>query len=274
MHRSSLLKMKAFRDNYLAPPSPFREDPLRVLDVGAMAYAAHDSHRPLFPPPEFEYIGLDIFPGPNVDLVVADPHCWEEIPTASIDVVLSGQMLEHDPQFWISLAEISRILRPGGLCCTIAPSTGPVHRFPVDCWRFYPDSGHALMSWAGLDLVESHRETRNYGKGQGIEWHDLMVIGRKPVRTPLDEEAHLERLRTIVSTRGTAPPTNTPGPNALGPAATAFELEAKAPLFRRYPYPIRVWLANQRWRLWERLTPEARRRVEMIRRAIGSLSRS
>lgn len=28
-----------------------------------------------------------------------------------------------------------------------APSNGPWHRYPVDCWRFYPDSGKALVSW-------------------------------------------------------------------------------------------------------------------------------
>ena len=33
----------------------------------------------------------------------------------------------------------SRVLVPGGLACIIAPGAQGVHRFPVDCWRFYPD---------------------------------------------------------------------------------------------------------------------------------------
>jgi len=28
------------------------------------------------------------------------------------------------------------------------PSTGEFHRYPVDCWRFYPDSANALVEWA------------------------------------------------------------------------------------------------------------------------------
>jgi hypothetical protein len=29
-----------------------------------------------------------------------------------------------------------------------APSDGSIHTYPVDCWRFYPDCGQALVKWA------------------------------------------------------------------------------------------------------------------------------
>lgn len=48
----------------------------------------------------------------------------------------------------VELLEIIRILKPNGLLYLNAPTTGSFHRFPVDCWRFYPDSGSALVRWA------------------------------------------------------------------------------------------------------------------------------
>ncbi len=141
MHDSSLGKVRAFRDAYLAPPA-------RVLDVGSRSEHGHDSHRPIFA--GFDYVGLDTIEGPNVDFVPADPYCWSEIPTESFDAVVCGQVIEHNPYFWITTAEIARVLRPGGMLCLTAPSSGGVHRFPLDCWRFYPDSGHGDVDvrWA------------------------------------------------------------------------------------------------------------------------------
>jgi hypothetical protein len=41
-----------------------------------------------------------------------------------------------------------RVLKPEGLFYLNVPSNGAFHRYPVDCWRFYPDSGRALVRWA------------------------------------------------------------------------------------------------------------------------------
>jgi SAM-dependent methyltransferase len=256
--------MQAFRDTYLVGPERPMGERLRVLDLGAMAYSAQESYRPLFAAPGFDYVGLDVATGPNVDVVVDDPHCWAEVPTASFDVVISGQALEHDPQFWVTLAEVARVLRPGGYACLIAPSTGPVHRYPVDCWRFYPDAGPALLTWAGLEPVESHVEQRTRGKGPGIEWQDLMVIGRKPF---LDDEAHarmLERLAAIVALRMPSPAPNLTA-TLRGPAADRFEAGATVPLWQRRPYPLRAWMARTKFRVWNRLSPEMQARVDRLR---------
>ena len=63
--------------------------------------------------------------------------------------------------FWVTFLETMRILKPGGLFYLNAPSNGGFHRCPVDCWRFWPDAGHALVTWAkynNLDvaLLESY----------------------------------------------------------------------------------------------------------------------
>ena len=47
-----------------------------------------------------------------------------------------------------------RVLKPAGLLYINAPSNGDYHRYPVDCWRFFPDSGVALQNWANRNGYE------------------------------------------------------------------------------------------------------------------------
>lgn len=96
----------------------------RVVDLGAMN--VNGSYRELFGPCA-EYIGVDLEPGPGVDLVLSDIYTLP-FEDNSVDLVLSGQMLEHCGQFWRVFSEISRVLKPEGLVIAIAPSSGPVHR--------------------------------------------------------------------------------------------------------------------------------------------------
>jgi SAM-dependent methyltransferase len=137
----------------------------------------------------------------NVDFVPADPFAWTELESESFDVVISGQTFEHNPYFWITAAEIARVLVPGGMVALIAPSSGRPHRFPVDCWRFYPDSWAAICQYVGLDLLESYREKKTTTRMviPGTYWRDAMMIAQKP--------AHIdyERLAAIVATRTSFP---------------------------------------------------------------------
>jgi SAM-dependent methyltransferase len=123
--------MTVFRDRYL---SERVKEPLRILDVGSQD--VNGSYRPIFSEPLWSYTGLDMTAGPNVDIVLRTPYVWNEVAGESADVVISGQAFEHIQYFWITMLEIARVLRPGGLCCILAPSSGPEHRYPLDCWRF------------------------------------------------------------------------------------------------------------------------------------------
>ena len=40
---------------------------------------------------------------------------------ASFDLVMSVSTLEHDKHFWLSLAEMKRVLRPGGVLAIAVP---------------------------------------------------------------------------------------------------------------------------------------------------------
>lgn len=172
MHDSSYEKMDAFVRVHLAA---HREDPLDIVDFGSQVVDEQGlSYRGLFDAPAWTYRGLDIEAGHNVDIAVSDPYHWAEIESNTVDLVISGQALEHVEFFWASMFEIVRVLRPGGLAVIIAPSGGFEHRYPVDCWRFYRDGFVALADYVGCELVEAFTDWGN------LDWEDSILVVRKP----------------------------------------------------------------------------------------------
>lgn len=242
--------MKAFRDTYLKSSNSER---IRVLDLGAAVYLNQKTYKTLFDSDSFEYVGVDMADGTNVDIVLADPHHWVEIPSSSYDVVISGQTFEHDPYFWVTMCEIGRVLKPGGWCCIIAPSRGPAHFFPFDCWRFYPDSGAAMMSFAGLDVVESFVEPGTFRGRAGIEWGDMVVVGRLPEMNQERYSQHLERIGHAVSSVPAASLRSEKLPP--GPMVVAYQgMGRKVWGFWR-PYIFRKAFAHLRMRIWNGASP-------------------
>ncbi|MGL4975131.1 MAG: methyltransferase domain-containing protein, partial [Bosea sp. (in: a-proteobacteria)] len=193
MHFASLEKTRLFRRTYLAP---YEDQPLKILDVGsAVVVEAHASNRQATSNPNWQNIGMDIESGINVDVVVSEPYDWSEIADASIDVVTCSQVFEHTEFFWISILEIARVLKPNGLAFIVAPSTGLLHRYPVDCWRFFDDGLPALAKWAMLDNVDARVQWQPvYGKGDF--WRDAAIVLQRPVRTLEDEQAFAFRCQS------------------------------------------------------------------------------
>jgi len=58
------------------------------------------------------------------------------LPSASFDLVLCTQVLEHCDAPWRAVAEIHRILKPGGHCIVSVPHVWFFHPHPKDHWRF------------------------------------------------------------------------------------------------------------------------------------------
>jgi SAM-dependent methyltransferase len=197
MHPSSLLKFEAFLDEYL----PTGTEKKSVLDVGSASYIGHPSYRQPAERRGLTYVGLDMQPGVNVDVVSANPVVYSEVPTESHDFIVSGQTFEHNPFFWVSFCEMARILKQGGRMIVIAPSAGNVHRYPFDCWRFYPDSWMALCAVAGVELEETMFEPDEHrGKVTGVDWRDSAVVARKPVLGSEDAtKAFYARLASLVA---------------------------------------------------------------------------
>ena len=167
--------MARFRDQFL---DERRDQTLLIADLGS--YDVNGSYRPLFEHASWRYLGLDVSAGPNVDIILDDPYNWQILARDSIDVIISGQAFEHIEFFWLTVLELSRVLKPGGLCCIIAPSSGPEHCYPVDCWRFYRDGMRALMDYAGLEVLDvyTNQQLTEWQDDSAI-WQDSVVIARQ-----------------------------------------------------------------------------------------------
>ena len=124
------------------------------------------------------YIGLDLSPGPGVDVVV-QPDARLPLADACTDIALASSVFEHDGAFWESFLELCRITRPGGIIYLNAPSNGKVHRFPVDCWRFYPDAGLALARWAGRRGLAVQQIESFVAPRRDDVWNDFVVVFRR-----------------------------------------------------------------------------------------------
>ena len=126
-------------------------------------------------PSNFEYIGVDFVEAKGVDVVLTDPY---ELPFASesADIILSSSCFEHSEFFWVVFLEIMRVLKPTGVFYLNVPSNGNFHRYPVDCWRFYPDSGMALASWAKRNSINTALLESYTSSQVGDIWNDFVAV--------------------------------------------------------------------------------------------------
>jgi hypothetical protein len=116
-----------------------------------------------------------------------------------------------------------------------------VHRYPLDCWRLYPDATAALAGYTGLEAVESYNERPRFQKVTfGQRWRDHMSILRKPKLS--DPDTYYGRLAAITATRGPIPDP------AAGPGAVVAKYERATTSSNLHASRVRAAL------LWHRLT--------------------
>ena len=166
--------MMYFKTKYL---NSLLDKSLKILDVGSCD--VNGSYRDLFQNETWDYTGLDMHKGKNVDLVPNDEYNWTEINDSEFDVIISGQAFEHIEYFWLTIKEISRIMKKNAYLCIIAPSSGYEHKFPVDCWRFYPDGMKAIAKYANLNTVEVYADWNKKNKQIDDVWEDCVLIAQK-----------------------------------------------------------------------------------------------
>lgn len=192
MHTSSYQHLERLVKTYLDPACT-----LAVADLGS--YDVNGSYRPLFDRPQWRYTGVDLVAGPNVDCVLTSPY---RLPfgSGSLDVFVSGQAFEHIEFFWLTWLEMARTLKPGGLIFLVAPSRGPEHRYPVDCWRFYPDGFAALAKYASIELLECSTDWAPDAAPDSASWGDTVGVFRQPRHGGLTRlrRTLMQRLRYLV----------------------------------------------------------------------------
>ncbi|WP_437659301.1 class I SAM-dependent methyltransferase [Sorangium sp. So ce1182] len=131
----------------------------RLLDVGC----GDKPYEHLFRPHVLEYLGVEheatygataARSRGKADMLYDGERL--PFPDASFDTVLSVQVLEHTPRPDALVAEMARVLRPGGLLILSAPFSFRLHEEPHDYFRFSPHGLRALCGRAGLVVEEIH----------------------------------------------------------------------------------------------------------------------
>lgn len=127
----------------------------RVLEVGS--FDVNGSLRNYYP----NYVGIDVRPGAGVDIVYARAIPFED---AAFDKVLYLEAMEHDALFWLTFAEMVRVLKPAGrLIATTRMFNYPRHDMPHDYYRFTADALLQVLAHAGLEHVSAHENMADGG---------------------------------------------------------------------------------------------------------------
>jgi SAM-dependent methyltransferase len=130
-----------------------------VLELGTLQSVPGRStmHRD-WVPHAGEFLGTDIEPGPDVD-VVADLHRLSEVVGEErFDVILSCSTFEHLKYPVLVAHELMRALRVGGQLYVQTHQSFPLHAYPFDYFRF---SREALAGLFGTQMGFEVLETNN-----------------------------------------------------------------------------------------------------------------
>jgi SAM-dependent methyltransferase len=127
-------------------------------------------------------IGLDIYDGPGVDIVVEPDRRWP-IDDASVDCILCNEVLEHVADRKHVTGEIARVLKPGGLLLVTVPFIYPVHGWPHDYVRFTINGVRQLFEehYELLELVPLGRAGTSLGT-LFLAWIDTSMNSNRATR--------------------------------------------------------------------------------------------
>lgn len=140
-----------------------------VLDCGSLDI--NGNNRYLFE--DCRYTGIDVGEGPNVD-EVSLIHDWD----GEYDTIISTEAFEHDMFYRDSIANIVRMLRPGGLFLFTCATTGrPEHGTsrkkkrdaPLLEWEHYLNITEDMIS----DILEPLTPSEFRVKGLDLQYYGV-----------------------------------------------------------------------------------------------------
>jgi len=136
--------------------------------------------------------GLKVFPGEVADAA---------FPTGHFDVVTAGELLEHVPDPSSLIAEIARVLRPGGIFWATTPHSNGIcgHVLKLNWTLVAPPEHLHLFSIRGLTSLLSHHGFRNVQiKSEGLSLAELLgtLPGRQRDPAPYAPINSHDRVRT------------------------------------------------------------------------------
>jgi SAM-dependent methyltransferase len=137
------------------------------LEVGSHDHGSSQQLRELFAP-RGDWLGVDLQPGPGVDLALD-----LAAPFEAVDAALAGRrfgtvfclsVLEHCRQPFEMAANLTRLLASGGHVCVGVPFAWKFHGYPSDYWRFTHEGVKQLfpgLAFAAEDTVLATERDRH-----------------------------------------------------------------------------------------------------------------
>lgn len=125
-----------------------------ILEIGSREVVNKNRIRQVAP--LAKYIGFDVHPGKNVDIVGDAHRLTDYIPLQSVDLIISFAVFEHLAMPWVVAEEYSKVLKTGGIACTFTHFSFSEHELP---WHFFQFNKRGLEvlfnQQLGFELIES-----------------------------------------------------------------------------------------------------------------------
>jgi SAM-dependent methyltransferase len=133
-----------------------------ILNIGSGVHRYRD-----------DIVNIDIFPYRNVD-VVADAMA---LPFAdnSVDAALCECLLEHVPSPERVVAEMLRVLRPGGQLYIAVPFVYPFHACPNDFFRWSNEGVKQLLRNGEIEIVAPRSGPTSALVAQLVTWSAITL---------------------------------------------------------------------------------------------------
>lgn len=132
----------------------FNRKGVRILEIGSRVVTGSDFST-LFP--DADYVGFDIYPGKNVD-VVGDAHKLSSYfqENEKFDLIYSSAVFEHLAMPWIAAGEIIKLLNVGGYVLIETHYSFSAHERPWHFFQFSEQALKVLFSPAhGIECIEA-----------------------------------------------------------------------------------------------------------------------
>jgi len=153
--------------------TPFRD----VLDVGS--YNINGSVKDILSPASYvNFTGIDMRPGPGVDLVL-NGHELDTLGYECFDLITCCETLEHDDMFWLTVANMRDALKHRGWMLVTVPGISfTKHDFPHDYYRFTEEAVAKMFEGYTDFHLEYYYDHNDLNKEKPN--NSIFAYGRKP----------------------------------------------------------------------------------------------
>jgi SAM-dependent methyltransferase len=124
-----------------------RIDSPRVFELGThRTDPSKSTIRKSWVPHSKEYVGVDLFEGEDVDIVVDCHELTAKLERNYFDAFIACSTFEHLKYPWVVALELNKVLKVNGLGIITTHQTFPLHAYPHDYWRYTTEAFESLFN--------------------------------------------------------------------------------------------------------------------------------